>query len=145
MNAASEPSRISRASACQLTTPVKKRRGVPRMAAPWRSCARRRRKSSQPTAATAAATSAEVIGWLTTNETSTSGSSPLAVGTGRNPLTSAHATSAAPNAASHSASGTKVAASVGYREPSIRRWTIANLMTSPPRAGTIELTPAPAR
>ena len=47
-----------------------------------------------------------------TSETSSAGSSPVVVGTGRKPSASAQATSAIPNAVSNSVSGTKVAASV---------------------------------
>ena len=85
------------------------------------------------------------MGCPRTSETSSAGSSPLVVGTGMKPSASAHATSAVPNAVSKSVSGMKVAASVEYRAPSMRRRTSASLTTSPPRAGTIALTPAPAR
>ncbi len=116
MKAASDPSRMMRARACHEATPVTKRRGVPKMASPARKRSSRAvaprcsvRHSSRASAPSPATMATEMNGWPMTKVTSIDGTSPVEVGTGRNPLESAHATSAVPNSVSKTVSGTKVA------------------------------------
>ena len=116
MKAAKAPSRMRRASACQLATPRAKRRGEERIAVPWRRAPRSARTTLRPrvasTTTATATTAADSAGWRRTSETSSAGSSPVVVGIGMKPMARPHATSAVPKAVSNSVSGMNVAASV---------------------------------
>ena len=77
MKAASEASRMRRASACHETTPVRKRRGEPRTARPCftraavtRPRARSRRQSAYMAARAATVATVEMTGCSTNSETS---------------------------------------------------------------------------